>query len=119
MQLMSSRRHCSGGKYRHSEHLRVNWQCSDVLKLGCSMPLNTYALAVMIRFVAPTLLPVATRLGSRAAFWCSKNTCSGMARNESVVQAVIVFVWLPDLSRQLHESQVSFDVLHQYESFDI
>ena len=38
-------------------HMRVNWQCSDVLKLNCSLPLNTYALAVMIRFVAPTLLP--------------------------------------------------------------
>ena len=40
-----------------ARHLRVNWQCSDVLKLRRSLPLNTYAMAVMIRFVAPTLLP--------------------------------------------------------------
>lgn len=97
-------------------HMRVNWQCSDVLKLGCSLPLNTYALAVMIRFVAPTLLPqLLHALVPRGILvleehlqWDGAERVSGPGSNRFRVAS-------GDLSRQLHESQVSFDVLHQYE----
>mgnify|MGYP001215786739 FL=1 len=39
------------------QQLRVNWQCSDVLELSHRLPQDTYALVIMLRFVAPQLLP--------------------------------------------------------------
>ena len=99
-----------------AEHLRVNWQCSDMLKLGCSLPLNTYALAVMIRFVAPTLLPrLLHALAPRGILVLEEHLQWDGAERVSGPGSDRFRVAFGDLSRQLHESQVSFDVLHQYE----
>ena len=97
-------------------HMRVNWQCSDVLKLGCSLPLNTYALAVMIRFVAPTLLPrLLHALVPRGILvleehlqWDGAEDISGPGSNRFRVAA-------GDLLGQLQAARVDFEVVDQFE----
>ena len=40
-----------------ARRVRVNWQCRDLLAARDPVPVSTYALIVMFRFVAPKLLP--------------------------------------------------------------
>ena len=87
-----------------------------MLKLGRSLPLNTYAMAVMIRFVAPTLLPrllhALVPLGiivlEEHLQWDGAEDIIGPGSNRFRVAA-------GDLLRQLQAARVGFEVVDQFE----
>ncbi|MBL6815014.1 MAG: class I SAM-dependent methyltransferase [Pseudomonadales bacterium] len=99
-----------------SQRLRVNWQCSDVLKHGHRLPQNTYALVIMFRFVAPQLLPRLLQTLTPAGVlvveehlqWGGAEDLSGPSSNRFRVAA-------GDLFQQLQAAQVGFDVVDQFE----
>ena len=98
------------------QQLRVNWQCSDVLELSHRLPQNTYALVIMLRFVAPQLLPKLLQALTPGGVlvleehlqWDGAERISGPSSNRFRVAA-------GDLSRQLQAVQVGFDVVDQFE----
>ena len=98
------------------QQLRVNWQCSDVLELSHRLPQNTYALVIMLRFVAPQLLPKLLQALTPGGVlvleehlqWDGAERISGPSSNRFRVAA-------GDLSQQLQAVQVGFDVVDQFE----
>lgn len=98
------------------QQLRVNWQCSDVLELSHRLPQDTYALVIMLRFVAPQLLPKLLQALTPGGVlvleehlqWDGAERISGPSSNRFRVAA-------GDLSRQLQAVQVGFDVVDQFE----
>jgi predicted methyltransferase len=98
------------------QQLRVNWQCSDVLELSHRLPQNTYAMVIMLRFVAPQLLPKLLQALTPGGVlvleehlqWDGAERISGPGSNRFRVAAGA-------LSRQLQAAQVGFDVVDQFE----
>ena len=99
-----------------SQQLRVNWQCSDVLKFSYRQPQNAYALVIMFRFVAPQLLPRLLQALTPGGVlvleehlqWDGAEDISGPGSNRFRVAA-------GDLLRQLQAARVGFDVVDQFE----
>ena len=99
-----------------SQQLRVNWQCSDVLKFSHRQPQNAYALVIMFRFVAPQLLPRLLQSLTPGGVlvleehlqWDGAEDISGPGSNRFRVAA-------GDLLRQLQAARVDFDVVDQFE----
>ena len=99
-----------------SQHLRVNWQCSDVLKFSHRQIQNVYALVIMFRFVAPQLLPrllQALKPGGVLVIeehlqWDGAEDISGPGSNRFRVAA-------GDLLGQLQAARVDFEVVDQFE----
>ena len=99
-----------------SRHLRVNWQCSDVLKFSHRQPENVYALVIMFRFVAPQLLPRLLQALTPGGVlvieehlqWDGAEDISGPGSNRFRGAA-------GDLLRQVQATRVCFEVVDQFE----
>ena len=99
-----------------AQNLRVNWQCRNLLHSSQVLPENTYSVAVMFRFVAPTLLPQLVQTLTPDGVlvleehlqWNGTQAISGPTSHRFRVAP-------GELIRQLHETGIGFDVLDQFE----
>ena len=98
-----------------ARRVRVNWQCRDLLAARDPVPVSTYALIVMFRFVAPKLLPSllfgltpgGVLIVEEHLQWAGPERISGPSSQRFRVTA-------NELSTQLTAVGVAFDVLDEF-----
>ena len=99
-----------------NQNLRINWQCRDLLSSQQPLSVNIYALAVMFRFVAPSLLvdalgslqPGGVLVVEEHLQWSGSEILSGPGSNRFRVAP-------GELLRQLEASGINFEVVDQFE----
>lgn len=99
-----------------SADVRVNWQCRDLLSVSNALPNGSYALILMVRFVAPSLLsqlPAALNAGGLLVVeehlqWSEDRVLAGPTSPRFRVAP-------GELRRQVAECGIAIEVVDQFE----